>query len=256
MTFGQKLSKLRKENNYTQEQLADILGVSRQSVSKWESDSAYPETDKLISLSRLFDCSVDYLLKDECNDKNSQENEAKSISNHQKIIGYILLTVSLLAGVLIVLLAQTEEQIFILLPFIFSVLTCSMICLFVNHRAGYWCVWAALSPITIFLPFIIWLSVLNKINLIAICFYIIMFFVAKRVFTGILPTAKSKRFVIIGWIALVIFRVFSYVLFTNRIIDSLFDILPYILMNLIMYIGVAVLVTFTARIIRNKNRVG
>jgi transcriptional regulator with XRE-family HTH domain len=64
MTLGYKLAKLRKEHNYTQEQLAAVLGVSRQSVSKWESDLAYPETDKLIRLSELFDCSLDYLLKD------------------------------------------------------------------------------------------------------------------------------------------------------------------------------------------------
>ena len=64
MTLGDKLSKLRKENHYTQEQLADTLGVSRQAVSKWESDTAYPETDKLIRICRLFDCSLDYLLLD------------------------------------------------------------------------------------------------------------------------------------------------------------------------------------------------
>ena len=75
MTFGEKLSKLRKESNYTQEQLADILEVSRQSVSKWESDIAYPETEKLIRLAKLFDCSVDYLLKDEQTDKNSLKTE-------------------------------------------------------------------------------------------------------------------------------------------------------------------------------------
>ncbi len=63
MTTGEKISKLRKENNMTQEQLAEVLGVSRQSVSKWESDLSYPETDKLIKLSRLFSCSVDSLLK-------------------------------------------------------------------------------------------------------------------------------------------------------------------------------------------------
>lgn len=62
MTFGEKLAKLRKEHNYTQEQLADKLDVSRQSVSKWESDVAYPETDKLVKLSKLFHCSIDYLL--------------------------------------------------------------------------------------------------------------------------------------------------------------------------------------------------
>lgn len=65
MTLGDKISKLRRENNYTQEQLADILGVSRQAISKWESNASYPETDKLIRMSRLFGCTTDYLLLDE-----------------------------------------------------------------------------------------------------------------------------------------------------------------------------------------------
>ena len=64
MTLGEKLAKLRKENNYTQEQLAEILGVSRQAISKWESDATYPETEKLIRLAKMYDCSLDYLLLD------------------------------------------------------------------------------------------------------------------------------------------------------------------------------------------------
>ena len=64
MTFGEKLTKLRKGNGYTQEDLAEALGVSRQSVSKWESNAAYPETEKLVRIGELFDCSMDYLLKD------------------------------------------------------------------------------------------------------------------------------------------------------------------------------------------------
>ena len=67
MTLGDKLSQLRKENNYTQEQMADILSISRQSVSKWESDSTYPETEKLIRMSKMYHCSLDYLLNDELN---------------------------------------------------------------------------------------------------------------------------------------------------------------------------------------------
>ncbi len=70
MTLGNKLSKLRKENNITQEQLAEMLGVSRQSVSKWESDIAFPETEKLIRLSDIYNCTLDYLLKE-----NSAETE-------------------------------------------------------------------------------------------------------------------------------------------------------------------------------------
>lgn len=78
MTFGDKLSKKRKENNYTQEQLAEILGVSRQSISKWEGNLTYPETDKLIRMSELFNCSLDYLLKDaeetECSKQTDEKN--------------------------------------------------------------------------------------------------------------------------------------------------------------------------------------
>lgn len=74
MALGKKLSKLRKENNYTQEQLADMLSVSRQSVSKWESDIAYPETEKLIRLSTLFNISIDELIKDTpVSPKNTQD---------------------------------------------------------------------------------------------------------------------------------------------------------------------------------------
>ena len=72
MTLGEKIAKQRKELNYTQEQLADILGVSRQSISKWESDIAYPETDKLIKMGKLFDCSMDYLLNEDSLDNNNQ----------------------------------------------------------------------------------------------------------------------------------------------------------------------------------------
>ncbi len=65
MSIGEKLAALRKKHNYTQEKLAAIIGVSRQAISKWESDGAFPETDKLIQLSNLYGCSLDYLLKEE-----------------------------------------------------------------------------------------------------------------------------------------------------------------------------------------------
>lgn len=75
MTLGEKITKLRKENNYTQEQLAEILGVSRQSVSKWESDIAYPETEKLIRLGKLYACSMDYLLNDDITDRSGGHSD-------------------------------------------------------------------------------------------------------------------------------------------------------------------------------------
>ena len=58
MTIGQRVAQKRKELGLSQEALGDTLGVSRQSIYKWESDSALPEIDKLIALSRLFGVSV------------------------------------------------------------------------------------------------------------------------------------------------------------------------------------------------------
>lgn len=81
MTLGEKLSKLRKERGYTQEELADLLHVSRQAVSKWESDAAYPETDKLIQLGKLYDCSMDYLLKDVPDVTNADETPANDLTD-------------------------------------------------------------------------------------------------------------------------------------------------------------------------------
>lgn len=63
MSLGQNLQFLRKRNDITQEQLAEKLDVSRQSISKWESNTTYPEMDKLIQLTQMFHCSMDDLLQ-------------------------------------------------------------------------------------------------------------------------------------------------------------------------------------------------
>lgn len=64
MKFGEKLAALRRRTGMSQEQLADRLGITRQSVSKWESGTVMPEVEKLVALSELFGVSVDYLVKD------------------------------------------------------------------------------------------------------------------------------------------------------------------------------------------------
>ncbi len=64
MTIGQKLIQLRNNMGISQEKLAELLGVSRQSVSKWEMDQALPQIDKILLLSDIFDTSCDELLRD------------------------------------------------------------------------------------------------------------------------------------------------------------------------------------------------
>lgn len=64
MKLQEKIRKQRKQNNMSQEQLAQMLNISRQSISKWESGDSIPDVQNIIRLSEIFDVSTDYLLKD------------------------------------------------------------------------------------------------------------------------------------------------------------------------------------------------
>ncbi len=63
MNLSERIQSLRKSKGLSQEDLADRIGVSRQAVSKWESEQSMPELDKVVALSEIFDVSTDYLLK-------------------------------------------------------------------------------------------------------------------------------------------------------------------------------------------------
>ncbi|MBQ8596518.1 MAG: helix-turn-helix domain-containing protein [Lachnospiraceae bacterium] len=96
MTTGEKIAALRKKKNLTQEQLAEILNVSRQSVSRWEMDAAFPETEKLIKLGRLLECSIDYLLNENMQDL-PEDNCSFSVGDCYRFIrecGYFFLATS------------------------------------------------------------------------------------------------------------------------------------------------------------------
>ena len=64
MEIGSKIAQARKEKNLTQEQLAELMNVTRQTVSRWELQTAYPEMEKIVMLSDILGVSCDYLLHD------------------------------------------------------------------------------------------------------------------------------------------------------------------------------------------------
>lgn len=74
MILADKIIKLRKQNGWSQEELAEQLGISRQSVSKWENGTSIPDLDKIIRMSGLFGVSTDYLLKDEIEELTQEES--------------------------------------------------------------------------------------------------------------------------------------------------------------------------------------
>ncbi len=86
MELSEKLLNLRKANDLTQEQLAEKINVSRQSVSKWESGQAIPELDKIVALCDIFHITTDYLLRPSELDLLSVktqmlENQQKTLKN-------------------------------------------------------------------------------------------------------------------------------------------------------------------------------
>ena len=89
MEFSEKLITLRKGRNLTQEQLAEQLNVSRQSISKWESGQVIPEVEKIVELSKAFNVTLDYLLKpseiDELSVKTDMlEQQQKQLLNREQ----------------------------------------------------------------------------------------------------------------------------------------------------------------------------
>ncbi len=93
MKFNEKLVMLRKQNNLSQEQLAEQLNVARQTVSKWELGETTPEMDKLIKMSEIFKNSLDELMKEET--QGETVNDPNN-TNSQKLAG---MTIKILKGI-------------------------------------------------------------------------------------------------------------------------------------------------------------
>ena len=87
MNLADNLKKIRKEHHLSQEQLAEKLGVSRQSVSKWESNLAYPEMDKVLQLCKLFDLNMDELLNQDI--KEVSDNKQAKININKYIDDFL-----------------------------------------------------------------------------------------------------------------------------------------------------------------------
>lgn len=85
MILAEKIVQLRKQNGWSQEDLAARLNVSRQSVSKWESMASIPDLDKIVKLSQIFGVSTDYLLKDEIEEETSIATDDLLVKEEEEI---------------------------------------------------------------------------------------------------------------------------------------------------------------------------
>ena len=93
MSLGKNIQFLRKQKKITQEQLAGMMSVSRQTISKWEADEITPELNKLVSLSDVFSCKLDVLVKEDLNvcDEAFSEITVKRVKGF-RMARYVMLT--------------------------------------------------------------------------------------------------------------------------------------------------------------------
>lgn len=112
--LSEKLYKLRKNSGLSQEQLAEKLNVSRQAISKWESGTAVPESEKLVTISNYFGVSVDYLLKDDEEDKGKDTDSI--VEEKPKMIAGIIICIAgivsmVIWGLLSIFSPESSDQI-------------------------------------------------------------------------------------------------------------------------------------------------
>lgn len=180
MSLGETIYRLRTEKNLSQGDLADRLEVSRQSVSKWENDSAVPDLAKIVKLSEVFEVSLDELVKGEKlqqdseavqqresipameiprqTDVNEVKTEVKTEFNNESytrnagskgrmIAGTILLCMAFLVTLLIALVGDVLAGVCWALPF----LVCGIVCFVCKKNVGLWCAWAVYLLVDIYL---------------------------------------------------------------------------------------------------------
>lgn len=92
MKFSEKLKKLRKDNNLTQDELAEKLFVTRTAVSKWETDKGFPGIDSLKLLSNIFNVSIDELISDNDVDNKRLLDEKFARKMYLVAIGFLAIT--------------------------------------------------------------------------------------------------------------------------------------------------------------------
>lgn len=112
MILADKIADLRKKNGWSQEELANQLGVSRQAVSKWESASSIPDLDKIVKMSLIFGVSTDYLLKDSLEEGRESEEVMEYNTAELEMDGKAIQMISMeSANVYLKLLQQISSKI-------------------------------------------------------------------------------------------------------------------------------------------------
>lgn len=252
MSIGTKIHELRTIKRLSQGDLADVLDVSRQSVSKWETDTSIPDLDKLIKLCDVFGISLDELTERQSGNPEAStamkqpeiRKELPGISSTQKIMGILLLVLSLFLGILAVLFGGGASLI-LFFPISLALFTCGMICLLIRQAAFYWCIWAVFSVALYSFPKLVGISSLTVLGIIELIIMLVMGLFSAFIYREkVLSISRRKSLLLVfAWVLLIV-AIYVLVFNTGSIyLRSLF--------NLFFFILIAILETYTVCYIRS-----
>lgn len=263
MDLGNTIYKLRTKNHMSQGDLANALEVSRQSISKWETNSSVPELDKLIKLSEIFDVSLDELvLNNNSPVIHSQQiikAESSAPNTTQKTAGIILLCFGGLIWLMITLLGDILSGLVFASPFLF----CGLICLFVLKNAGLWCSWAVYCIADVYLRaatganlILVFRSFQYEIGLTAhvliawiqlICYLTLSIITVLRFrFVPLMSLRKNTTLAVTIWVSWVALKISSMLVAMNNATHGAPGFLCYIIDESITILFTAA-ITFTVR---------
>ena len=214
MNLGENIYRLRTERNMSQGDLADALEVSRQSVSKWENNSAVPELEKLVKMAQLFGVSLDELVKDErtagsdpvppTSHTTAPSTPTEPSHNHKlttaQIAGIILLAFGALCFIVFTVVGLFTEGILLGIIIALPFLLCGTVCLLCKKNIGLLCGWAVYLPIWFVCTILIVLSYGTMAHLIGGS--LLLFGVALTIIT--IKRMLNGRLDIAGWLKCVL----------------------------------------------------
>ena len=227
MSLGTNISRLRAEQHLSQGDLAEALDVSRQSVSKWETDASVPDLDKLVKLSQVFGVTLDELVTGAPPADPAGPSAAPTAPavpppasgslTGRKIAGCILLCMAFVTVLVCTVAGGLLTGLILCIPF----LLCGIICFLAKKRPGLWCAWAVYLTVELYLR---WATGINwKLTLYTLSFtpeqnytrlliawiqlfaMLVMFAVTIRSFRYVRVTPNRRNIVRLsaGWAALI-----------------------------------------------------
>ena len=127
MDLGKKIMTMRNEKNLSQEQLAEKLNVTRQTISNWENGKFYPDIDSLVNLSKFFNVSLDVLLSYDDKVLDYLKDSTDIVKSNKNILYAVLLNILLIIAFIIVGIIFIESASIIIIIFTVSIISFSFL---------------------------------------------------------------------------------------------------------------------------------